>query len=846
MHQSGTSPLLGREEELDLFMRRWEKIKHGDGRVVLLVGEPGIGKSRLARALGEGVRSEPHMPLIYHCSPYHQDSALHPVISQLLRAASIERDDSAEAKLGKLETLLAQSSENLVEDMPLFAALLSIPGGDRYPLPNLTPQRFRERTLDALLGQLNKLAVQKPVLMVFEDLHLIDPTSLELLSLTVDQISSQRVLLLITVRPEFTPPWPSHRHISTLSLNRFGRSEVKALVAGVTQGKLLPAEILDQVIARTDGIPLFIEELTKTVLESGMLREVTDRYELSGSLPTLAIPSTLHASLLARLDRLASVKDVAQIGAAIGREFSYKLVAAISGLPNDQLLSAMSQLVRAELIFQRGTPPDATYLFKHALVQDATYASLVKSRRQQLQATIARVLEKKFPGVGTTEPERLAHHYTEAGLAEPAVKYWRRAGELAISRSAIFEAAAHFGRSIEVLAKLPDDRKRQQTDLELRLALAGASMTTKGWTALEVLRQYERARELAEKIDDQGNLIRAMYGIWGNQVVRDEASLADHTAQQLLKLAETCHNIAGRWIGHSCVGTSSFQAAAFTNATEHFQKALDLDDLEQARIVCHTTTGQDVGASILSFFSRTLAVLGFPPKARLRRDELLVRGKALGHAPSRAYSCSGIFNTSWLLRDKAMMIGAAQELADIVSQERHPYWLAYSTIYSGWLKLEAGSPEEGCRMISDGIAACDALGFILNRFFYLAWLANGQLRSGRFDDGLDTLDRAESLIRKTGSRWCEAEVHRLRGDLQLAQSAKQEAETSYLLALEIARSQNAKLWEIRAATSLSRLWRDQGKRHETLDLLAPVYNWFTEGFDTPDLVDAKALLEQLQ
>ena len=404
-HPSGSSALLGRDEELDLLLRRWGQAKRGEGRVILLSGEAGIGKSRLTRALQERLAGEPHTPLVYHCSPYHQESALHPIIGQLLRAADIERDESAETKLHKLETLLAQSSENLSEDVPLFAALLSIPESERYPLPNLTPQRLKERTLGALLGQLKRLAARTPVLMVFEDLHWIDPTSLELLSLAVDQAPGLRLLFIVTSRPDFTPPWASHQHISTVSLSRLGRSEGQTLVTGITKGKALPPEVLEQILHRTDGVPLFIEELTKTVLESGLLREAGNRYELMGSLAPFAIPSTLHASLLARLDRLASVKDVAQIGAAIGREFPYGLIAAVSALPERDLQAALAQLVGAELIFQRGTPPDATYLFKHALVQEAAYASLVRSRRQQLHGHIARTLEERYPDIVATEPE---------------------------------------------------------------------------------------------------------------------------------------------------------------------------------------------------------------------------------------------------------------------------------------------------------------------------------------------------------------------------------------------------------------------------------------------------------
>ena len=406
------------------------------------------------------------------------------------------------------------------------------------------------------------------------------------------------------------------------------------------------------------------------MIESGLLREAIDRYELSGPLPQVAIPSTLHASLIARLDRLASVKDVAQIAAVIGREFSYSLLAAVSALSEPNLQSALSQLVDAGLIFQRGVTPHATYQFKHVLVQDATYASLLKSRRQALHATIAMVLEERFPEFGTTVPERLAHHYTQAGLAEPAVKYWRRAGALAVLRSAIFEAAAHHGHGLEELVNLPNDRNRQQTEIELRLALAGALTTTKGQAALEVLREYERAQELAQKINDQGSLIRAMFGIWRFHHYRDNQSVAVPVVRDLLKAAETHRDVAGRWIGHYCIGQSCFQAGALDTATEHFRNALALDDLEQARIVCHSTTGADLGVLVLNYFCRTLAVLGVPHQARSLRNELLVRGRALGHAPSHATSCFGAFITSVLIGDKAGQTGAVEALYNILAEAR--------------------------------------------------------------------------------------------------------------------------------------------------------------------------------
>jgi class 3 adenylate cyclase len=406
--RSAHMPLIGREEEVDLLLRRWARAKCSEGRVVLVTGEAGIGKSRLTRAVQERLTAEAHTRLIYHGSPHHQESALYPVISQLIRATGIQREHSAEQKLAKLEALLAPTVENLEEAVARFAPLLSIPLGSRHAPLDLTPQRRKERTFRALLGQLQALAARQPVLVILEDAHWFDPTSLELFSLAIEGISSLAVLVVITARPEFAPPWPSHPHLSTVTLSRLGTNEGKALAFTIAKGKALPPEVLDHILAHTDGVPLFVEELTKTVLESGLLNDAGDRYELRGPLPSLAIPSTLHASLLARLDRLSAVKDVAQTAAAIGRGFSYALIAAVAIIPERELQMALAQLVAAELIFQRGAPPDANYLFKHALVQDAVYASMVRTRRQQIHAQIAQALEERFPDVVESEPEVLA------------------------------------------------------------------------------------------------------------------------------------------------------------------------------------------------------------------------------------------------------------------------------------------------------------------------------------------------------------------------------------------------------------------------------------------------------
>ncbi len=474
---SDASPLVGRGEELEFLLRRWEQARDGKGRVVLLTGEGGIGKSRIARALQDRLAAEPHTVLVYHCSPQHRDTALHPIITQFARAAGIERTDQPEAKLRKLEVSLEYSSRPPDENISLFAALLSIPGGDRYPLPDLTPQQMKERTLDALLDLLRRHCAARPVFALFEDLHWIDPTSLELLTQAVEEASGLPLLLVGTARPEFAPPWPNHWHTTAMPLTRLPPPDVEALIGNVAKGKALPPEVVAQIVARTDGVPLFVEELTKSILESGMLREFEEHYALTGQLPLRTIPSTLHASLRARLDRLSSVKDVAQIGAAIGGEFPYALMAAVSDLPEQGLNGALAQLVDAELIFQRGTPPDATYRFKHTLVQDAAYDSLPRDQRQRLHARIAGVLEERFPNIGATAPGTLAHHCAEAGIHDKAATYWTKAGRLSLERSAMVEASTQFERALKQLAKLPETTARRKHEVDLRLMLFQAYLT---------------------------------------------------------------------------------------------------------------------------------------------------------------------------------------------------------------------------------------------------------------------------------------------------------------------------------------------------------------------------------
>src|SRR5712691_11730963 len=635
--RSAHMPLVGREEEVELLQRRWARAKRGEGQVVLVTGEAGIGKSRLAHALQERLAAEAHAQLIYHGSPNHEDSALYPVISQLVGAAGIEREDSADQKLAKLETVLAPTSENPKEALSLLAPLLSIPLGPQSAPLDLTPHRRKDLVFRTLLGRLDVLATQQPVLMLVEDAHWFDPTSLELFSLIVERITSLPVLLVITARPEFAPPWPSHTHVSTVALNRLGKHEGEALAFSIAKGKALPPEVLNHILAHTDGVPLFVEELTKTVLESGLLNDAGDRYVLRGPLPSLAIPSTLHASLLARLDRLAAVKDVVQMAAAIGREFSYSLIAAVAGLQEQDLRSALARLVAAELIFQQGTPPDAKYLFKHALVQDAVYASLVRNRRQQIHAQIARALEARFPDVVASEPEMLAHHFTAAALTERGVLYWKQAGQYASDHSAFVEATRHFNTGIELLKTLPDTPARRQEELALYIGLGAALIVTKGHGSVEVEHAYLKAHALCLQMGETPELAPVLLGLWRCYIPRSQLRTSRELGESLLRLSHLNADPALAVVAHYALGNSSLLLAELAEARRHFDDGFSHYAPEQRRAPVFRS-GQDPGVACQSYSALCLWLLGFPDQARARGQDALALADELKHPFSVAYA----------------------------------------------------------------------------------------------------------------------------------------------------------------------------------------------------------------
>jgi class 3 adenylate cyclase/tetratricopeptide (TPR) repeat protein len=842
--RAATTPLVGRDEEIELLIRRWEQAKRGDGQVVLISGEPGIGKSRIAQTIVERLGGEPHVRLRYFCSPHHQDSALYPSIAQLERAAGFRRDDTPEQRLEKLEAVLAQGTNDLSEAAPLLAALLSVPTGQRYPPLGLTPQKRKERTLHAQVAQVEGLSAREPVLMVFEDVHWSDPTTRESLDLLVDRIPTLRVLLIITFRSEFTPPWIGRPHVTMLTLNHLPRPQRTEMIACVTGGKALPKEISDEIIDRTDGVPLFIEELTKTVIESGILVEAGDHYMVTGPVTPMAIPTTLHGSLLARLDRLSPIREVAQVAAAIGRQFSHQLISAVAAMPQMHLDDAMAQLVRAELIYQRGMPPDAEYTFKHALVQDAAYGTLLRSRRQRLHARIVATLENHFPEIPATQPALLARHCTESGLIEKAGAYRLKAGELALSRSAIVEAEAQFRKGLSDIAMLPDSPERQRIELEFQLALSTALMATHGYASPGVAEALGRARRLCEGLDQPAQFSTVLGGECTYHLLRAELLLASRASDELLKLGAAWNSAPIKLASCLYTGSIVFHLGDFTGTRSWMERALALCDLTPPSFYSTWLTDPKVWAHTFSF--RSIYYLGHFEQARLRFHKAMMQARQRSHPYSLAYMLGiGLWCDVHIQLGPEALQKKADRLAAVCREQCFPHWLALAAFHRGSSLVRLGRTDEGLAIQAEALASYRNTGTALDLSSLFNSLADSYRLARRPMEGLRQLEEAVRHIEVTQERWCEAETHRVRGQLLDALGDSTAAETSFHQALTVARNQNAKLWELRAATSLAHLWRDRGKHTEAHDLLAPVYNWFTEGFDAPVLQDAKALLAQL-
>jgi predicted ATPase len=747
--------------------------------------------------------------------------------------------------LARLEALLAQS-EASAEEIALIAALLSIPSDERHPLPQATPQKRREKTLAALLAQMWRLATRQPVLLIYEDVHWIDPTSLELLAGTVERVESLSVLLVITARPEFHPPWLDEAHVTMLALNRLKRQDATALVDRITGGRTLPDAALAQILARTDGVPLFVEELTKMLLESGLLAEEEGRFVLTGPLPPLAIPATLHDSLLARLDRLSSTREVAQIGAVIGREFSFALLGAVAGQNAPSLELALAELVRAGLLFSRGVAPEATYTFKHALVQNAAYETLLRSRRQALHARVARAYEDQFPEQTELQPELLAHHCTQAGLAEKAIEYLERAGQRAVDRSAAAEATAHFAKALTLLAKLPEGEQRDRRELALQLALAGALFMAKGWGSSPTGDAYTRARELCWRVGDIPEVVATLTGLFLFRHNRAEITLAEEVAEQLLHFAERQDDSAGisRLFGHRTLGVSLLFRADFVGALPHLRRTITLYDPARHRV--SAISPYDPCVACRSFVAWTLLFQGFADQALSEIERALADSRTLGHPHSLAFALHVNCLFHQVRGDWSAVRTRSSELVVLATEQGFPHTLATGTFFRGWSMLAAGEVfDQAILEMQQGLSAKQATGARLKVPYYLGLLAEAHQRLGDLCEARQLLTQALDLVERSGERWYEAELMRRMGEVDRVNGNPLAAERRFTQAIAISRRQQAKLWELQATIGLSRLWRDHHRIVDARAILAPVYAWFTEGFDTAPLREAKALLDEL-
>jgi class 3 adenylate cyclase/predicted ATPase len=850
MRTASMTALVGREEESELLMRRWYRAKAGEGQVVLLAGEAGIGKSRLTAALLERLASESYTRLRYFCSPQHTESALYPIIGQMERAAGFSYDDKPQARLDKLEAVLAQTSTSS-KDAALFAEMLSLPSEGRYPVLDLTPQQRRQRTLEALISQLAGLESHNPVLMIFEDAHWADPTSLELFGRVADRIQALRILLIVTFRPEFAPPWIGQPHVMAMTINRLTQRDVGAMIDRVVGNKHLPPSIRQDIIERTDGIPLFVEEMTKAVLEAES-EGAARRTVAAAPSPTLAVPPSLHASLMARLDRLGPAKELAQIGAAIGREFSHALLAAVAYKPEAELASGLDRLMEAGLLFRHGVPPHATYLFKHALVQDAAYGTLLREPRRALHAHIAKAVESQFAEIAESQPELLAHHWTEAGVIEKAANLWGKAGQRSLERSALAEAVVQFTRALDQIVSLAPTPALRREQIKFQVALANALMHSRGYASPDSKAAFDRARMLIERGEALGEspedplvLFSVLYGFWVASYIAFNGDTLRDLATQFLALADKQSSTGPLVVGHRVMGTSLFCIGDATKGRAHLDRALALYDPAKHRSLA-TRFGQDIRVAILSYRSLALWSLGYLEAAIFDSDQALKDAREIGHAATLIYALWHASLTQIHCKNYATANVHLEEAIELAEEKGAFFWKAVATMSRGCILALTGDASKAIEVITSEITAYRSTGATMPPL-NLWCLARAYAEMGQFDDAWRCLGEVTAAVETTKNRWHEVEVHRTAGEiaLMLPEADTAKAEAYFERALAVAREQQAKSWELRAAMSMARLWRDQGKQQQAHDLLAPVYGWFTEGFDTLDLKDAKALLDQL-
>jgi class 3 adenylate cyclase/predicted ATPase len=842
----GLTPLIGRDLELGLLMDRWAQAQEGEGQVVLLSGEPGIGKSRILSALRERLESEGVQTLRLQCSPYYVNRAFWPNIDNVERALRFDRDESAESKLDKLESLIVGQYERPFADVRFIAAMLSIPCEDRYGPVSMTPQKFKDETARILVDLTEAAARKQPSMLLFEDAQWSDPTTLEAVDLLIDRVRTIPLLVVLTHRPEFQKRWGDHGHVSALDLSKLTRAQSSAIVSNLTGNKPLPGNLLEQILAKTDGVPLFVEELTKSILESGELKDAGKHYEYAGNTRSVTIPATLRDSLMARLDRFAPVKEIAQIGAAIGREFSYELISAIAPLPRDQLDEALTQLTDSGLAFRRGTPPEAVYMFKHALVQEAAYDSLLNVRRQELHGKIAKILEERYPQTKDTEPEVLAHHLSAAGRIEAAVPLWQKAGELALKRMALTEAISHLEKGLAIVDAISDAGARTRLEIALNFQLGAALVAARGFIEPAQV-ALERALALSEEIGSADDQLKAAFGLWQLHNVRGEFTEAHKLANRLLDLADL-HREEHYYIqGHHAAWTTNIRQGNLTTAHEHASRGREIYHPQRHREHKFIYGGHDPGVCSRSLGGVTLWLLGFPDQARQIAQDAVELARSLAHPMSLAQALTMGSWVAHMLRDLDTAKTYAAEAVSISSELGLAMFFGRAQLINGWATAVDDEPEVGLRIMHEGIATCRKTQAAFGIPFSMTLMAGILLENGLAEEAAQIIDEAVHESEELGEYWWYPESLRCQGIVMRATGAADDTETeaAFSRAMAAARESQAKSLELRAATSLAHLWKDQGKAMQARDLLTPIYKGFTEGLDTKDLKDAKSLLNEL-
>ena len=842
--------LIGRDEEIGLLRRAWASTREERrGQVVTISGEAGIGKSVLIDGLKAEARNDGLQRITFRCSPYHASSALYPIIGHFRRWLKWHPEDDDQARLAKLEAALAEYDRPLAETVPLIASLLSLQlPPDRYPPADMTPQQHKQMTQDVLIAILFEAPEKEPLLALWEDLHWADPSTLELLGLMIDQTPTAALLMVTTARPEFVPPWPARSHVTPITLNRLERPHAEALVARIAGAKPLPTEVVTHIVTKTDGVPLYVEELTKTILVSDILRDTGGQFELTGPLSSLAIPDTLQESLMARLDRLPQVRELAQLGSVLGREFAYEMISGLSNIGGEMLQKGLTQLVDAEMLYQRGRPPRAHYVFKHALVKDAAYNSLLRRQRQQYHRQVAELLETNSPDVVAAHPELLAHHYSEADIADRAVDYWQLAGQRAIERSANAEAIAHLNFAIDDIGTLPANGDTAQRELKLQTMLAGPLIATKGYGAPESAAVFTRALKLSKQVNDPSLMFPVLYQQWVFNLIGSRVDESRDLARQFSHLANAQEELLPRVLGHRVTAVSHHYLGELVAAKSEFETALSLYDDERHRQSTYQF-GQNPKSAIMAFQTLNSHLLGFPDQSRTIANAAIEHANSIEHANTIAYVLFyGAIRLAHCQRDLAMAISSNAALSDLANKHGMAMWKAFAIVQSGWILSIQGRYAEAIEMAQSGLEAVRKTGTGLEQPFAMAQLIEVLSSSGKYEEALDLADAAINFADRTNERLFEAELYRLKGEqllLARGSGAEVDAEKLFRQSLKIAQKQNAKSWELRTATSLANLWRRQDRADDARDLLQPVYGWFSEGFETADLIEAKELLNSL-